>query len=398
LIVTATPHLPDSLPNYRHAAQPITVAEHQHRIDQMQQQMARQGVDTLLLTAGASLRYLTGVDWHMLERFTGALLPANGDPVFLVPAFEAPRLRRKSPLDLPFLTWQEDESPYDKSAQLLRDWGHATGRLAIDEQAPYFVAHALGRAAPQLTLLSAESLVGQARMLKSPAEVALIQQAMQLTLHVHRLAAQQLRPGITNGEVVEFLHRAHLAGGSDGGSTFAIVAFGEETAYPHGPSGPQRLQEGDMVLIDTGCQLHGYHADLTRTYVFGNPTARQREVWEIEHAAQAAAFEAVRIGQPCGSIDDAARAVLQKHGYGPDYQTPGLPHRTGHGIGLEIHERPYFVRGNEQPLQPGMCGSIEPMLCLYGEVGVRLEDHFVIEESGPRWFTNPSRAVDDPFE
>jgi Xaa-Pro dipeptidase len=208
---------------------------------------------------------------------------------------------------------------------------------------------------------------------------------------------QSLQEGTATRQIVDFLHAAHLAAGSDSGSTFAIVAFAEQTAYPHGPEEPQTLRDGDLVLVDTGCTFHGYHSDLTRTYVFGKPTPRQREIWETERDAQQAAFAAIRRGGPIHAPDDAARKLLETRGFGPDYNTPGLPHRTGHGIGLEIHERPYLVRGNTASFETGMCASIEPMLCLYSEMGVRLEDHFYVAENGPQWFTQPSLELENPF-
>jgi len=151
------------------------------------------------------------------------------------------------------------------------------------------------------------------------------------------------------------------------------------------------------VLIDTGCQLHDYISDITRSYVFGTPSDKQREVWEAEKAAQAKAFDAAQIGVRCGDVDLAARAELELRGFGPGYATPGLPHRTGHGIGLDIHEWPYLNWGDDTKLQPGMCFSNEPMICLYGKFGVRLEDHFYMGADGPVWFTQPSKSIDDPF-
>ncbi|HCD57275.1 MAG TPA: X-Pro dipeptidase, partial [Halieaceae bacterium] len=201
----------------------------------------------------------------------------------------------------------------------------------------------------------------------------------------------------TTGEVTAFIHEAHKRVGAPAGSYFCIVLFGPDSAFPHGVAQPKALDEGDMVLIDTGCQLHGYISDITRSYVLGEPSAQQREIWNLEKAAQQAAFEAAQIGASCGSVDDAARAVLAAGGLSPDYQLPGLPHRTGHGIGLDIHEWPYLVRDNSTPLAPGMCFSNEPMICVPGAFGVRLEDHFYMTENGPRWFTQPARSVDDPF-
>jgi Xaa-Pro dipeptidase len=232
---------------------------------------------------------------------------------------------------------------------------------------------------------------------KSPAELALMTQAKAMTLEVHRRAARMLAPGVTTGEVKRFIDQAHRKIGSDDGSTFCAVQFGEATAYPHGLPGEQRLAEGDLVLIDTGCRVDGYNADITRTYVFGEPTSEHRRVWAAEHEAQAAAFAAVRPGVPCETVDAVAREVLQRHGFGPDYKLPGLPHRTGHGIGLEIHEPAYLVRGDRTPLKRGMCFSNEPMIVVPGAFGIRLEDHFHVTEDGAAWFTEPSPSIEAPF-
>jgi len=150
-------------------------------------------------------------------------------------------------------------------------------------------------------------------------------------------------------------------------------------------------------LIDTGCQLQGYNSDITRTYVFGEPNARQRQLWQLEQDAQIAAFDAATLGTLCGDVDAAARVVLEAAGFGPDYNVPGLPHRTGHGIGLDIHEWPYLVRNDVTPLAVGMCFSNEPMLCVPGEFGIRHEDHFYMTAQGPKWFTAPAKSIDDPF-
>lgn len=391
-------HALASVHNTRAPAKPIGGDEYAARRQRAQELMRETGLDAIVFTAAsASLHYFTGCAWGMLERMTGAILPQKGEPTFIVPGFEEPRLRLTAPPGAAFRAWQEDESPYALCAILFRDLKITTGRVGIDEGTPYFLVDGLAKAAPQIRFETAAPVVAPCRSRKSPAEIALIQHAMNVTLEIHRLTRESLRKGVGTQEIVEFLNAAHIAAGSDGGSTFAIVAFGEQTAYPHGPEEPQTLREGDLVLVDTGCQFHGYHSDLTRTYVFGKPTARQREIWETERDAQAAAFAALRVGGPCSAADDAARRLLESRGYGPNYQTPGLPHRAGHGIGLEIHERPYLVRGNSTPLETGMCASIEPMLCLYGEMGVRLEDHFHVAEDGPKWFTLPSTNLDQPF-
>lgn len=373
----------------------ITVVERRERIAQAQWLMASQGLDAILLPAGTSLRYFTGVRWGLSERLLAAVLPREGEPVYLAPAFEEPKLRGLLTIGEEVRVWQEDESAYALAAGLLSEWNAA--RVGLDEATPYAFVRDLAASAPTLEWADASAVVSGCRQRKSPAEIALIRWAMELTLGVHRRVHATLHAGMTNTEIVRAIDRLHREAGADGGSTFAIVAFGDQTAYPHGPDGEQRLAEGETVLVDTGCTVEGYHSDLTRTYVFGETTARQRELWEIEQAAQRAAFEAVRPGVACGAIDGAARAVLDRHGLGPGYQIPGCPHRTGHGLGMDIHERPFLVRGDATPLGPGMVASLEPMIVAYGEMGVRLEDHFVVTDGGAEWLTQPSPSLDAPF-
>jgi len=280
--------------------------------------------------------------------------------------------RRKS-------VWEEHENPSEVAQNILDRFSPAGGILGIEEQTPYFVSEGIRKAAPDWNLVDATPVTAGCRMQKSETELTIMQTAKNATLEIHKQTAAMLREGITNHEVAYFIDQAHRAANADNGSTFCIVSFGEATAYPHGPSGEQILKDGDMVLIDTGCALYGYNSDITRSYVFGQASNRQQDVWNIEKEAQAAAFDAAQIGEPCEAPDYAARKVLEKYGFGPDYAVPGLPHRTGHGIGMDVHEWPYLVRGNTTPLAKGMCFSNEPMICIYGEFGVRLEDHFYMD-------------------
>ncbi len=332
------------------------------------------------------------------ERLHGALISTGGELVYVCPAFEEQKTRAQMVVEGDFALWQEHEDPTALVATTARSFAKdGRCRLAIDPQTPFFTADRLQRASSQLEIVNGEAAVAACRRIKSDAELTLLSQAKAITLRVQAAAASILQPGIDTREVQVFLDDAHVACGMDGRSTFKIVLFGEPTAYPHGVPYPQTLKEGDMVLIDTGATMYGYNSDITRSYVFGEPDARQREIWAIEKAAQAAAFAAAEIGAPCAAPDDAARRVIEAAGLGPDYAVPGLPHRTGHGVGLDVHEHPYIVRGNELPLAPGMCFSIEPMICSYGEFGVRLEDHAYIGSDGPCWFTEPSWSIDEPF-
>jgi Xaa-Pro dipeptidase len=372
----------------------ISADERLRRLERARRLTRDSGADALLIGAGASLRYFAGVPWGASERLVAMILPVNGKPVVVCPGFEKGSLEAVLGIEADIRLWEEDENPFTLVASALRGW-HANV-AAVDPVFPYEMIGRLSAAAPSLRLQDASSIVNGCRMYKSPAELALMQHAKNLTLEVHRRAARVLAPGISTGEVRRFIDEAHRALGT-AGSSFCIVQFGEGTAYPHGLPGEQRLREGDVVLIDTGCSVEGYNSDITRTYVFGKATEEQRRIWDLEHAAQAAAFASAQLGVECQAVDAAARELLTRAGLGPDYRLPGLPHRTGHGIGLSIHEPAYLVRGDRTPLAPGMCFSNEPMIVIPGSFGVRLEDHFYMTEQGPKWFTLPSTSIDAPF-
>ncbi|MFT5739987.1 MAG: Xaa-Pro dipeptidase [Gammaproteobacteria bacterium] len=382
----------------RDQAEPIGLAEYQQRLAKLREMMQAAGIDALYLDATTSLRYFTGMKSYQSERLHGAIISQSGELIYVCPAFEEEKTRTEMLVEGDFALWQEHEDPTAMVASRALNCARDSNcKLAIDAQTPFFTASRLQQADAKLTIVNGETLIASCRRIKSKAELALLSQAKAITMGIQRQVARILVEGIDTREVQSFLDDAHIAGGMDGRSTFKIVLFGEPTAYPHGVPYPQTLKADDMVLIDTGATLHGYNSDITRSYVFGEANARQREIWELEQAAQQAAFDAAQIGAPCEAPDLAARRVIAAAGFGPDYQVPGLPHRTGHGVGLDVHEHPYIVKGNDLPLEPGMCFSIEPMICSYGEFGVRLEDHAYIADDGPRWFTQPSASVDDPF-
>ncbi|WNH52526.1 M24 family metallopeptidase [Stenotrophomonas oahuensis] len=373
----------------------IAAEEYQARIAHARALMQAQGVDALLVGAGTSLRYFAGVPWGATERLVGLLLTREGEPLLVCPVFEEGSLDAVLKIPADKFLWEEHEDPHALVAGLMAERGART--LALDPGIAFGVHTGLTAHLAATDIRDATAIIDGCRMCKSPAELALMQQACDMTLHVHRLAAGIAREGIGTDELVRFIDQAHRALGADNGSTFCIVQFGHATAFPHGIPGVQHLVPGQLVLIDTGCTVQGYHSDITRTWIFGEPSDAQRRIWDLEHAAQAAAFNAVRPGVTCASVDAAARAVLEAAGLGPDYRLPGLPHRTGHGCGLVIHEAPYLVRGNDTVLQPGMCCSNEPMIVVPGAFGVRLEDHFYVTASGAQWFTPPSAAIDRPF-
>lgn len=375
----------------------IKPGEYKDRILKAQSIMKTIDLDAIYLNAGTNMYYFTGTQWHASERMVGAIIPQNGPVTYLCPWFEKSTLKDFMSIPGKTICWNEHESPYKLFVNLLSDIGIKSGKVGMDESTPYFIIDGVSNASPDLQLVNAKEVTSSCRMKKSEHEIALLQRAKDITLEVHKSAAAILKPGINTLEVCQFINKAHKAMGIAEGSSFCIALFGEATAYPHGVKDPQILKENDMVLIDTGCLLNGYNSDITRTYVYGEASTRQREVWDIEKEAQASAFKAAQIGEPCSSVDKAARKTLEKYGFGPGYKIPGLPHRTGHGIGLDIHEWPYLVMSDHTCLEKGMCFSNEPMICIPGEFGVRHEDHFYMTDGGPRWFTQPAHSIDNPF-
>lgn len=379
----------------------ISRIEHLARIARAQAFMREQGVAAVYLNAGTNMSYFTGTRWHASERMVGAILPADGALEYIAPVFEESTIKDFMLVEGAVNCWEEHESPYQLFIDVLGRMGIAPDsaappRVGICESAAFFIADGIAPLAAGYALENAKAVTAHCRARKSSAEIALMQRVKDMTLEVHKAAASILHEGITTVEVADFIARAHRRVGAPG-SYFCIVLFGEATAYPHGVSYVQTLKQGDVVLIDTGCQLKGYISDITRTYVFGDISERQRFVWNAEKAAQQAAFDAAQLGVPCAAVDAAARASLEANGFGPGYKLPGLPHRTGHGIGMDIHEWPYLLGSDQTPLDVGMCFSNEPMICIPGEFGIRHEDHFYMTEAGPRWFTEPAHTIDDPF-
>ena len=376
---------------------PVDKAEYTSRIDKAQRYMREHQIAAIYLNAGTNLSYFTGMDWYASERLVGAILPASGEVVYIAPLFEIDSLSERQVIAGDIVGWQEHESPYALVAEVLKQAGLSGGDiLGVDEATAFFIVDGFNKAMPDIEIINASGVTAHCRMHKSASELALIQRAMDMTLAVHQATASILHEGITTTEVEQFIHEAHKKVGASG-SYFCIVLFGKATSFPHGVKDPQVLEPGDLVLIDTGCKLHGYLSDITRTYSFGGASEKQVRLWQAEKDAQLAAFAAAANGSPCGDVDAAARVSLESAGLGPDYDLPGLPHRTGHGIGMDIHEWPYLVKDNPQPLAPGMCFSNEPMIVVPGEFGIRLEDHFYMAEDGPRWFTQPAQSIDNPF-
>jgi len=373
---------------------PISRDERLARIAKAQQLMAAERLDAVFMEGTASCFYFTGTRWGQSERTFGVVIPARGELAWVSPKFEEERALELITFGAEVRTWEEDESPYALIAKIVKDRGSRHGRIGMEERVRFFIADGVRKASPGAEIVDATPVTAGCRVYKSPAEIALMQRANDATIEAYRAAFTTMREGMPQGELSANISAAFRALGFDGG---ASVQVGQWSALPHGSITPQALREGDIVLVDGGTGCEGYRSDITRTTVLGTPSARQIEVWNKELEAQSAAFAAAEIGAPCEAVDAAARAVIEAAGFGPGYRTPGLPHRTGHGIGLEGHEWTNFVRGNTTPLAPGMCFSDEPMIAIPGEFGIRLEDCLYMTESGPVFFTRQAVAIDQPF-
>lgn len=376
-------------------AAPIGVAERLARMAKVQALMRRDGIGALLVEAGSSLRYFTGVNWFRSERLTAALIPAEGPICIVTPFFEEPSIREMLAVPGEVRVWQEDESPHQLVAGWLRDRKLAGRPVAIEETVRHFVVDGLQAALPGVGIRSGAALVSTCRMIKSPAEIALLQRASDITIAAYRATAPKIERGMDGSQIFAIMaaETARLGGETPYGG----AQLNEGSALPHGSKERQVVRDGSVILMDCGCTVDGYHADISRTLVYGSPSADQRRLFEHVRQGQDAAMAAAQVGTPAGRVDDAVRALYQRLGYGPGYKLPGLSHRTGHGIGLDVHEPVNLVHGEATPLAPGMCFSNEPGLYAPGRYGVRLEDCFYMTPAGPRWFSRPPSSIDDPF-
>jgi len=373
--------------------QPITDDERKQRIEKARKLMRDRKIDAMVMEGGANMFYFTGTRWPQAERPALLVLPAKGELTWVVPQTEQDRAKTSIKMGTDIRPWADADGPYRRLAQALKDL-NSTARIGIEEKTRYAVFEGLRKELPDAELTSADTVTIGCRVIKSLPEILLLQRANDITIAAYQAAFTTLREGMTQGELSANIAAAYQALGSQGN---AMIIFGKYTAFPHGSVVPQTLREGDVVLVDDGCSVEGYQSDITRTTVFGKPTARQKEIWNLERKAQDAALAAAKPGNTCEMVDAAARKVITDFGFGPGYKVPGLPHRTGHGIGLEGHEWTNLVKGNKTKIEPGMCFSNEPTIAIYGEFGIRLEDCMYIGANGAEMFTRQSPAIDQPF-
>ncbi|WP_257548559.1 Xaa-Pro peptidase family protein [Sphingopyxis sp. DBS4] len=383
------------LPNLAAKAVPIGTDERMARIAKAKDLMRANDIGALLIEPGSSLIYFTGVEWWRSERLTAAVLTREGEVAIVTPFFEEPSVRETLGVPAEVLTWNEDENPLAAIAVWLGKRGLAKGRIGVEETVRYFAVDGLQKAMPGAGVVNGAPVVRGCRMHKSAAEIALMQVANDITVAAYRHTAPRIEAGMTPADIGAIMRAATVALG--GASEFELILLGEASAYPHGSGKPQAVRDGEVVLMDCGATVHGYQSDISRTFVYGKPSPRQRQVWDEMRKGQDVAFAAAKIGTPAGSVDDAVRAFYQNLGWGPGYRLPGTSHRTGHGIGLDGHEPVNLVRGETMKLAPGMCFSNEPGIYIPGEFGIRIEDCFYMTDSRPEWFSEPPPSIDQPF-
>ena len=376
-------------------AVPIGPEERRARIARAQSLMKANGIGSVMVEAGSSLTYFTGIRWWRSERLTAAIIPVEGEVMVVTPFFEAPSVRESLGITADIRVWQEDEDPLNLVAGFLKERGLADKPIGIEETVRYFAVDGLIHALPDAKIVSANPVVRAVRMRKTPAEIALMQLATDVTIAAYRWTYDRVETGMASGDVSALMSAATRKLGGD--VEFSMVLLNEASAYPHGSEQPQKVTKGGVVLMDCGCAVHGYQSDVSRTWVNGPPSTAQRTVWDQVRRGQRVAFTAARLGATAGSVDDAVRGYYEALGYGPRYKLPGLSHRTGHGIGMDGHEPVNLVHGEDERLDLGMCFSDEPGIYLPGKFGVRLEDCFHMTETGPRYFSEPPRSIDAPM-
>jgi Xaa-Pro dipeptidase len=378
-------------------ATPISREERHERQQRARQLMSENALDVIVLMEGTSLRYFTGIRWWGGERTFALVLPAKGAAFYVCPAFEEGRAREQI-ANAPdgehpdVRVWQEDENPYQLIAQGLKDRAITSGKLGLEETMRFVFVDGISKAASQATIASATPVTAGCRMIKSAHEVALMRLAAQVTLAAYEAVYRALHPGMTQQDVSNLIETAYRQLGFPGE---ASVMVDQATAFPHGLPAPQVIREGSIIMIDDGCSVEGYQSDITRTFVLGKASDKMKTVFDIVLHAQSAALAFAHPGNECGVPDAVARMAVTGGGYGPDYKY--FSHRLGHGMGMDMHEWPYLVRGNHSALQTNMTTSNEPGIYIRGEFGIRLEDDMHITENGAELFTPQSFSLEYPF-
>lgn len=357
------------------------------RMEKVKSRLQELGLQGVILFPSPNLYYLTGFHTFPGERLLISILPVEGEPFFFAPKLYESQIRQDTEV-AEIITWTDEENAYDKLRVLMERKGLLKGKYAIDDTT--WAVQLLGMMAvlPQLEFAPMGNLLASLRLLKTADEIEKIREASRIVDTVIEAVRKTIQPGMTEIELAAFMEFEMRKAGSAGPSFETIVGSGPNSALPHYSAGERRFQNGDFVVLDFGAIYQGYCSDTTRTLCIGTPTARMAEVYQIVKEAQELGVRTVKPGIKASEVDNAVRQYITEHGYG-EYFT----HRTGHGLGLEVHEDPYISGISEMILQPGMVFSIEPGIYLEGEFGVRIEDIVVVTETGCERLNHFSREL-----
>ena len=374
---------------------PISQRERNARIEKAQALMSEHNIAAMLLEPGAAMDYFSGIQWWRSERLTALIIPQKGEVAVVTPYFEKPSVVESLKVAGNVHVWQEHESPFDVVASILKSRGIRSGNIGFESSVRYFVVTGMSQSLPAINIVPAEPVTRGCRMYKTSAELTLMHKANEVTLRAYEYVFSQLQAGMSQAQVKSLMNSAQQQLG--GSRAWCLALFNDASAYPHGTKATQVIREGSVILLDSGCSVHGYQSDISRTLVFGKASQKVQDVWNTVREGQQVAFQTAKTGVAAGKVDDAVRAYYHSKGYDKDYALPGLSHRTGHGIGMEGHESVNFVRGETTPLNKGMCFSNEPGLYIPGEFGVRIEDCLYMTDKGPAWFTEPPGSLTKPL-
>lgn len=363
-------------------------AESPERLRKLQAAMEAQGVDAVAVPPGPSFYYLTGFTPKPDERPSFLLLTPRGAG-FLIPSLNREQSVQalKHMREAPMVSYRDQDDPEEAMRTLAGQLGGRVQRLAVDDAMRADFLLLLRRTWPQAEVGLASSLLNPLRMVKSPAEVALLAESAALADQAMRAAAAACRPGATELDVAAAAADAFRRGGA-AEVLFTSVASGPNGSLPHHHTGGRVLEPGDGVTVDIGALLNGYCSDISRVVSVGEPPAEYAAVHRVGDAAVRAALAAIKPGVTCADVDRAARAVIEEAGYGPYFV-----HRTGHGLGLEVHEAPSVTATNGLVLEEGMVFTVEPGIYLPERFGVRLEEVAVVTATGVRTLSGLSRDI-----
>jgi len=386
-----------TLKNITKSVSAITSAERESRIQKAQNLMQKMNISALIIEPGAAMDYFSGIQWWRSERLTALVIPQQGKVGIVCPFFEEPSIQESLAINGDIRVWQEHESPFERIKEILVDRGISLskGEIGFENSVRYFVQNGVMSLLSNLQHVSAEPVTRGCRIIKSHHELQLMHKANEVTLLAYAEVYSKLEVGMSGSQVKSLMSNAQSTLGGKGAWNMALID--QASAFPHGSKKKHIIKEGSIVLMDCGCNVHGYQSDISRTFVVGEPSKRQRDVWQTVRTGQKIAFEQAQIGTAAGLVDDAVRKLYQAEGFGPGYKLPGLSHRTGHGIGMEGHESVNFVHGEQEKLKAGMCFSNEPGIYIPGEFGVRLEDCIYMTDKGAQWFTVPPDSLDSPI-